>query len=976
MSGNARRARDIFIAAIGTVAPERWDAYLAEACGGDAELHRRVRNLLRAHREGGSFLEAPAAGLITDREAPVTEGPGAVLGPYQLLEAIGEGGFGVVFRAEQQQPIRRQVALKVLKPGMDSRQVIARFEAERQALALMDHPNIARVLDAGATASGRPYFVMELVPGVAITDYCDQNQLTPRARLELFVPVCQAVQHAHQKGIIHRDLKPSNVLVTRHDGVPVVKVIDFGIAKALGQQLTDKTLLTGFAQLIGTPLYMSPEQAEMSGLDVDTRSDIYSLGVLLYELLAGTTPFDQERLKQAGYDEVRRILREEEPPRPSARLSTLGQAAATVSARRQSDPRRLRQLFRGELDWVVLKALEKDRNRRYESASALAADVERYLHDEPIQACPPSAWYRFRKFARRNKVWLGTLSAVSVAVVLAVAVLVVSLVVIDRERTEAMRQRDDAQAQRQRARRAVDRMYTEVAEKWLAQQPRLEPLQKQFLEEALHFYEEFAQEHSSDPELRLETAKAHCRVGQIRHRLGETALAEEAFAQAIRLLEQLVADYPAQATYRSALADSHYHLGQTLATKQELALAEKELARCVVLRQQLVADFPDAADHGRDLAGAYLSLANVEANRGLAGKAEGSYRQAIALLDKLPAALAETAACRLDLARCLQGLGAVLAGEGRPAEAEKSLHQAVALLQKLSGDAPTEPDLRHRLAWGLRVSGEAELAEAEPALRRALLLSEKLAADFPAVPDYRFAEGLCRHCLGRLLRHTGRPQEAVEMLRRAAQLYEKLATEYPALHQYRAWLGLSHHLLAEALGDAGRPQEAEKSYRQALAILSRVVAEYPAVEHYSLWLALCYGNLAELFTVYPEPPYRNPTEALELARRAVEVRPDVRQGWNALGIAHYRTGNHQSAVTALEKSVELGKGGYWFDWFFLAMAHAKLGHQEEARRWYDRATRWLEKEKEELGRNKPMEAQYRRYRSEAAEVLGLTAKQD
>jgi tetratricopeptide (TPR) repeat protein len=347
----------------------------------------------------------------------VTEAPGTVIGPYKLLEQIGEGGFGVVFLAEQQAPVRRKVALKVLKRGMDTRQVVARFEAERQALAIMDHPNIAKVHDGGQTASGRPYFVMELVKGMPITEFCDQAQLMPRQRLELFGSVCQAVQHAHQKGIIHRDLKPSNVLVSRHDTTPIVKVIDFGVAKALGQELTDKTLFTGIAQMIGTPLYMSPEQAGMSDLDIDTRSDIYSLGVLLYELLTGTTPFDQERLRTMGYDEIRRIIREEEPPKPSTRISTLGQAATTVSTQRKSDPKHLSRLFRGELDWIVMKGLEKDRNRRYETANGLAQDIQRYLADEPVQACPPSAVYRFRKFVRRNKV-----PVLTVAIVLGVLV--------------------------------------------------------------------------------------------------------------------------------------------------------------------------------------------------------------------------------------------------------------------------------------------------------------------------------------------------------------------------------------------------------------------------------------------------------------------------------------------------------------------------------------------------------------------------
>jgi eukaryotic-like serine/threonine-protein kinase len=435
--------RDLFIAALRQPGPAARSAFLDQAAAGDADLRVRVEVMLAEHDRLGSFLEQPA-GLPGDTanrpgERPTTtlpppaEAPGAVIGPYKLLEQIGEGGFGVVFMAEQAQPVRRKVALKVLKPGMDTKQVVARFEAERQALALMDHPNIAKVHDGGSTETGRPYFVMELVRGVPVTEFSDQNHLPVRQRLELFITVCRAVQHAHQKGVIHRDLKPSNVLVTLHDGVPVPKVIDFGIAKAMGQQLTERTLFTNFAQMVGTPLYMSPEQAEMSGLDVDTRTDIYAMGVLLYELLTGATPLDKEQFQTAGYDEIRRIIREQEPARPSARVSTLGQAAATVSANRCSEPRKLSALFRGELDWIVLRALEKDRNRRYETASAFVADVQRYLHDEPVLACPPSTWYRFRKLARRNKKELMTASALAFAVLLSVAGLGASTIVIARE---------------------------------------------------------------------------------------------------------------------------------------------------------------------------------------------------------------------------------------------------------------------------------------------------------------------------------------------------------------------------------------------------------------------------------------------------------------------------------------------------------------------------------------------------------------
>src|SRR5262245_15407706 len=438
MSADFDRLRDIFHEAVERYPSDEWEAYLDRVCAGAEGLRRQAGALLRAHAEGLSVLgPGRPEGEPTAPHQSAAEALGVSIGPYRLMEQIGEGGMGLVFVAEQTQPVRRKVALKVIKPGMDTREVLARFEAERQALALMEHPNIARVLDVGATPSGRPFFVMELVKGgVPITQFCDDNRLTPRQRLELFISVCQAVQHAHQKGIIHRDLKPSNLLVASHDGTPVVKVIDFGVAKAVGGPLTDKTVYTQVTQMVGTPLYMSPEQAGLSSLDTDTRTDVYALGVLLYELLTGTTPFDGERLRQAGYDEMRRIIREEGPARPSKRITTLGQAATATSANRQSDPRRLCQLLRGELDWIVMKALEKDRNRRYETANSLAADINRYLADEPVQACPPSAWYRFRKLARRNKGAAAIASVVTAALFVLAGVLVVSTALVWRKNEE------------------------------------------------------------------------------------------------------------------------------------------------------------------------------------------------------------------------------------------------------------------------------------------------------------------------------------------------------------------------------------------------------------------------------------------------------------------------------------------------------------------------------------------------------------
>jgi WD40 repeat protein/serine/threonine protein kinase len=502
MSVEHERLKDVLATAAAKATAAERAAYLDTACQGNPGLRQQVEALLAAHDQAGDFLEKTVQIPPPDF---VIERPGMRIGRYKLLERIGEGGFGVVFMAEQTEPVHRKIALKIIKAGMDTREVIARFEAERQALALMDHPNIAKILDAGTTGGGkseienrkseilygRPYFVMELVKGLPITGYCDQFNLSTHERLHLFMQVCQAVQHAHQKGIIHRDLKPSNILVTVIDGKPVPKIIDFGVAKALGQRLTERTLFTAFAQIVGTPAYMSPEQAALSGMDIDTRSDIYALGVLLYELLTGATPFDTETLHRAALEEIRRLIREVEPPKPSTRLRTLGDKLTAVAQHRQIEPAALTRLLHGDLDWIVMKALEKDRARRYETANSLAEDLQHHLNHEPVKAGPPGPVYRARKFVRRHRT--GVILAASVSVAL-IAGLVASLIGF----REARLERDHALTAERQAEQERDRALAAEAEAE-KQQARAELMARQ---EAAH------RERAEQTVMRMERQRA------------------------------------------------------------------------------------------------------------------------------------------------------------------------------------------------------------------------------------------------------------------------------------------------------------------------------------------------------------------------------------------------------------------------------------------------------------------------------------
>jgi serine/threonine protein kinase/tetratricopeptide (TPR) repeat protein len=755
MSAPSRSLKELFLAAL-EMAPEHRDHWLESECVADASLRRQLDLMLAAHDAPQSLLDQPDAAARfapTIAERPIAEGPGTAIGPYKLLEQIGEGGFGVVFMAEQQQPVRRKVALKVLKPGMDTRQVVARFEAERQALALMDHPHIARVFDGGTTETGRPYFVMELVRGVPITEFCDQNCLAIRQRLELFIDVCQAVQHAHQKGIIHRDIKPSNVLVTLHDGQPVVKVIDFGIVKAIGQQLTEKTLFTNFSQLIGTPLYMSPEQAEMSGLDVDTRSDVYSLGVLLYELLTGTTPFENERLRNAGYDEMRRIIREEEPPLPSTRISTIGNQATTALANRRSDAKQLSGLLRGELDWIVMKALEKDRNRRYETASALAADVQHNLRDEPVLAAPPTARYRLRKLLWRQRGLVAAIGAV-------LAVLLAGIATTSLGFLSARAAQRRADENFEIASNAVDDYLNKVTEDSELKRSDLDALRKKLLESAVPFYARLVERKPGDAAQEAARGRAYDRLGALHRQMGETAEALADYEQMYAIFARLSADFPTVSQYRENLADSRNSLGLLLAHLRKRDEAEAAHRAALAIREKLAAEFPTVPKY------------------------------------------------RDDLARTRNNLGVLLSDWGEHAEAETECRSALAIREKLAADFPAVPEYRDILAGtrtnlGMLLSYRGEHAEAEAAYRSALAIHEQLVADFPTVPEYRKNLAVTHRRLGLLLAHLGRLDEAEAAYRAVVTSYEKLAADVPTVREFQEMLAWTACQLAFFLADRG-----------------------------------------------------------------------------------------------------------------------------------------------------------------------------
>jgi serine/threonine protein kinase/tetratricopeptide (TPR) repeat protein len=884
----------IFTHALKLATPAERAAFLDGACAGNAELRENVERLLRAHANDPGFLEPPAMAAMaqesieeesatcpdpevpvesTAAEPPPTEGPDIVIaGRYKLIERIGEGGMGTVWMAQQQEPVKRLVAVKLIKSGMDSRAVLARFEAERQALAIMDHPNIAKVYDAG-TSGGSPFFVMELVKGVPITKYCDENRLTPRQRLELFVPVCQAIQHAHQKGIIHRDIKPSNVLIARYDDRPVPKVIDFGVAKATGQRLSEHSAHTGFGAVIGTVEYMSPEQASFNQLDVDTRSDIYSLGVLLYELLTGTPPFTRKELEHAGVMEMLRLIREEEPSKPSAKLSS-AETLPALAAKRGTEPKRLTKLVRGELDWIVMKALEKDRSRRYESASGLAVDIQRYLTDEPVQAGPPSAWYRMRKFARRHKLVLTTSSLVAATLVVGIVVSTWQAVRATRAEHHAQQQQGIAEANFRHALRAVDRYFNQVSNSPELRAEGLERLRQDLLRTAKEFYDKFVEERGDDPTLRVELGTAHLELGDIAEVLGSSAEALRHYEAAATIFGSLIQEADGNPGALRGLASSHNGQGTVLRRLRQWDKAEASHEQAIALRERLVADHPNNAIFRMDLAGAYNDLGILLGDRERSADAEKAHQKAVTIVERLVAQHPDILRYRITLAKDLRNLGLLCSKNGRYPEAEQYYDKVLPLAQRLYQDHPRDPQCLDTLA-------------------------------------------VCHNDLGIVYWNTQRLAEAEKAYQEAIRLQQQLARIHPLVMLYQRNLAQQWLYLAALYHTSKRWAEAEPAYHQALTIFDRLVRDFPDALHHQRDLAAVYGNLGEL-----ELERGRPALALEWSAKGRPLlegvlrrdpgepvaRTFLRNDFQRSASAFTKLGRHQESISAWNRAVELAEG--------------------------------------------------------------------
>ncbi|HEV3299724.1 MAG TPA: serine/threonine-protein kinase [Planctomycetaceae bacterium] len=874
--------RELFLQALDFQDRAERAAFLDEACRDQPALRAAVDELLQAHVQAGTFLDksppvlAAASEVTKDSDAH----PGQIIaGKYKLLQQIGEGGMGSVWMADQTEPVKRRVALKLIGSERgNSRTILSRFEAERQAIALMDHPHIAKLLDAGSTdgeRGGCPFFVMELVKGVPLTESCDEQKLGIPERLNLFIQICSAVQHAHQKGIIHRDLKPTNILVELHDDKPVPKVIDFGLAKALsGQPLSEHTLFTGFGTVAGTPLYMAPEQAKFNAIDIDTRADIYALGVILYELLTGSTPIERGALKQAALDEVLRLIRESEPPTPSRRLST-AQSKPSVASNRHTEPQKLGRFVKGELDWIVMKALAKERDRRYETANGLARDIERFLNHEPVLAGPPSASYRLRKFVQRNRGQVVAAALVVFALLAGIAGTTVGLIWAEQQRrlavanevraTEAAeaerhakeeeaKQRALALRERDVARQSVEDMYMGVAEKWLKHQPRLQKVQEEFLKKALAYYVGRAQQESDEPEARHRRGIAYKRVGDMQAKLGKHAEAEKAYESAIQVLAPLAAQVKDAPEYAADLGRTHDMMGRLFERVGRPVEAERAYREALSSQEALASGPARSPERKNDLALTWRDLGELLNEAGRPKESEEAYRRALKI--QQAADFPTLPEYRNDLAMTLSNLGELLPvlGESngeqeRRREAEALFREALAITDRLEAEFPAVPAYREIL--GVAANNLASLlggglgSERDQLWHRALAAQQRLVADFPDVPEYRWELADTQGNLGFLRLISGQYKEAEAELRPALSILESLVAEMPHVPQNQALIASGLHNLAHAIDGQNRPADALHLQERALSYIQKALERYPDNPNFRDTLGAIYLNLGQ-----------------------------------------------------------------------------------------------------------------------------------
>ena len=809
------RDDEIFSEALDLPAAQR-DAFLDRACAGDTAQRARIVALLAGHAAAAGFLEQS---LVEPPAALPEERPGDVIGRYTLIKKIGEGGCGVVYLAEQKEPVRRRVALKVIKLGMDTRAVITRFEAERQALAMMDHPDIARVFDAGATESGRPFFVMEFVDGVPITKFCDEQSLSMTARLQLFARVCLALQHAHQKGIIHRDLKPSNILVALHDGVPAPKVIDFGIAKATQGRLTEATLLTGLEQFIGTPAYMSPEQAERRDLDIDTRSDVYSLGVVLYELLTGRPPHDPDSLVRAGLDEIRRIIREVDPPRPSTLVSTLaGADRATVARLRGAGPMQLTSVLRGDLDWIVMRALEKDRDRRYGTAQELADDVRRHLWMEPVLARPPSALYRVQKFTARNRVACISAAAIVLTLIAGTVVSVRQAVRATRAEHVAGAERDAAtaagraetlaRADAQRRQEQAEALLTFMLGDFRTELKKLGRLNllDAVGEKAMAYFAALDPRDLTDTALERQ-AKALTQIGETRLDQARYPEATTAFTTAYARAAALAARHPRDGDMLFERAQAEYWIG-FVARRRGDATAEREwLTRYRDSAVALAAIDGKTLRAQRELTFGHHNLAVLEHDRGNLAAAQAGFLAEGVSVQAMLAANPADATLRFQMADVASWQGRVAEADGRLADSLGHYGEVVTRLEALVALEPTVARWRFRLADGISLQANVlavagHRTEAMVGFERAMTMLAALVAQDPKNQQWLIASLQAQLQYAALVLAKGDTPTGIDAVRTKL---EAMAAAEPSSRMFPAWGATAWLLEARMRVKAQRP---------------------------------------------------------------------------------------------------------------------------------------------------------------------------